>query len=473
MEPVPPPRASLATSVPVPLEEVFTIAADYERSGKLAEADRLLGYILTVAPLQADSLHLAGIVAFRLGRHAEALERMELAIRHGVDTPLYLRNICEVYRTLGRLDEALATARRAVELSPSDPLCLHNLAIIHYERLEIDESIACAEQALAMNPTLPGAHFELAEALLLKGEMARGWDEYEWRFQIAGAAPLMPPTDKPQWDGTPFDDATLLLIADQGFGDVIQFCRYIPWVAERCPNLAIACAPEVGSLLRQLHPTLRTFVKWEDCPPYRAFAALSGLPRLHGTRLHNVPAPVPYLRADLARTKHWKDRLDRLAPPTYRRIGVVWAGRPTHNNDRRRSTTLAAFAPIAALPRVALVSLQKGPSADQAGRYYGRAPLINIGAEIKDYDDTMALLECLDVVVTVDTSVGHLTAAMGKPAWIMLATAPDWRWLLDRADSPWYPTVRLFRQSVAGQWGDVMSCVAGALRERFEAPTTE
>ena len=165
--------------------------------------------------------------------------------------------------------------------------------------------------------------------------------------------------------------------------------------------------------------------------------------------------------------------MDRLAPPTYRRIGVVWAGRPTHNNDRRRSTTLAAFAPIAALPRVALVSLQKGPSADQAGRYYGRAPLINIGAEIKDYDDTMALLECLDVVVTVDTSVGHLTAAMGKPAWIMLATAPDWRWLLDRADSPWYPTVRLFRQSVAGQWGDVMSRVAAALRDPFVAPPTE
>jgi hypothetical protein len=157
-----------------------------------------------------------------------------------------------------------------------------------------------------------------------------------------------------------------------------------------------------------------------------------------------------------------------LAPPSYRRVGIVWAGRPTHNNDRRRSASLAAFAPIAALPRVALVSLQKGPSTDQAGRYYGRAPLINVGAEIDDYDDTMALLDCLDVVVTVDTSVGHLAAAMGRPVWILLATAPDWRWLLGRSDSPWYPTVRLFRQTVARQWGDVMERVAAELRAWFE-----
>jgi hypothetical protein len=279
----------------------------------------------------------------------------------------------------------------------------------------------------------------------------------------------MPPTDKPQWDGKPFSDATLLLIADQGFGDVIQFGRYIPWAVERCPDIVVACAPEMEPVLRQLHPGLRMFQNWQLCPPYRAYAALSGLPRLHGTRVDNVPTPGPYLHADPARTAAWGERLDRLSPRSYRRVGIVWAGRPTHNNDRRRSTTLASFAPIAALPRVALVSLQKGPAAEQAGRYFGRAPLINVGAEIQDYDDTMALLACLDVVVTVDTSVGHLAAAMGKPAWIMLATAPDWRWLLTRDDSPWYPSVRLFRQTQARQWGDVMNRVADALRQKFAA----
>ena len=474
MEPIPEPKAANAGAmVPVPLGELFTLAAECERAGKLQQADSLLGHILATTPNQPDTLHLAGIVAFRLGRHEEALAKMEKAIEFGVDTALYLRNICEVYRTLGRLDEAHATATRAVQLSPSDPLCLHNLAIIQYERLEIDDSIATAERALLMNPGLAGAHFELAEALLLQGKWQRGWDEYEWRFQIASAAALMPPTKQPQWDGTAFSDETLLLVADQGFGDVIQFSRYIPWAAERCPRIAVACAAEMAPLLRQIHPGLTIFQKWEDCPPYRAFCALSGLPRLHGTRIDNVPAPVPYLHADPTKVASWRDRLDRLTPRGFKRVGIVWAGRPTHNNDRRRSATLAAFAPLFALPRVALVSLQKGPSTDQTGKYFGRAPLINLGTEIETYDDTMAIMACLDVVVTVDTSVGHLAAAMGRPAWVMIATAPDWRWLLERSDTPWYPTMRLFRQTVARQWSDVMERVAAGLRERFAPPAVD
>jgi tetratricopeptide (TPR) repeat protein len=459
------PQPAVSLMVPVPMGELFTIAARQERNGNLAEADRLLNYILAVAPNQPDALHMSGIVAFRLGRHEEALAKMEQAVAHGVDIALYLRNICEVYRTLNRLDQAVAAAKRAVALAPSDPLCLHNLAVIHYERVEIDESIDCAERALLMNPDLAGAHFARAEALLIKGDLERGWEEYEWRFRIADAAKLMPPTDRPQWDGKPLADGTLLLVADQGFGDVIQFCRYIPWVLERCPDVAIACSSEVIPVLRQFLPEDRIFFRWENCPPYKAFCALSGLPRLHRTRLDDVPAAIPYLRADPARIAAWAERLRRLTPSSHRKIGIVWAGRPTHNNDRRRSSKLAAFAPLAALPGVALVSLQKGPSAGQAGSYFGRAPLINIGAEVRGYDDTMALLECLDLVVTVDTSVGHLAAAMGKPVWILLATSPDWRWLLGRENSPWYPTVRLFRQTVPRVWGDVFQKVAAAVKE--------
>ena len=464
--------ASLATPVAVPLGEIVAIAAEFERAGRLDEAERLLGHALAAAPTQPDALHQAGIVAFRQKRFADALGLMQRALRQGANTPLYLRNICEVYRTLGRLDEALETGRRAVALSPGDPLCLHNLAIIHYHRLEIDDCLDCARRALAIEPALPGAHFELAEALLLRGEMAQGWEEYEWRYRIAGAAPLMPATAqpqpaKPQWDGAPLSGATLLLIADQGFGDVIQFARYIPWVASRCPNIVVACSTDLAPLLSQIAPGLRLFQNWEDCPAYAAFCPLSGLPRLHGTRLHNIPAPIPYLRASPAQVAKWQDRLRGLIPAGYRRVGIVWAGRPTHNNDRNRSTDLAALAPIAALAGVALVSLQKLPAAEQAGRYYGRAPLVNIGAEIETYDDTMALLENLDVLVTVDTSVAHLAGAMGRPTWIMLPRAPDWRWLLDRCDSPWYPSVRLFRQQTSLIWQDVAERIAQALRQEF------
>jgi tetratricopeptide (TPR) repeat protein len=369
---------------------------------------------------------------------------------------------------MGRLDEAVAAARRAAELRPSDPVCLHNLAVVHNERLEPEDSIACAERALLMAPDLAGAHFAMAEALLILGRMERGWEEYEWRFRIPNGSDSMPKTGQPDWDGSSFSDAKLLLVADQGFGDVIQFCRYIPWAMQKCPDLAVACSSEIVPVLRQLVPETRLFQRWQDCPPFRMICAMSGLPRLHGTRVENVPAPIPYLRALPERIDLWTERLERLGPPGSCRVGIVWAGRPTHANDKRRSATLAQFAPIAAVPGVALVSLQKGPATAQAGSYFGRAPLINIGAEVRDYDDTMALLNCLDLVITVDTSVGHLAAAMGKPVWIMLAYAPDWRWMLEREDSPWYPTVRLFRQKAPGAWEDVFARVAAALRETVE-----
>jgi tetratricopeptide (TPR) repeat protein len=463
--PAPAPRAPAPGQVPVPVAEVLQIANEYERAGRLEDARRLLDHVLAVAPQQGDALHLAGIVAFRLGDPAKSLELMEASLRHGIDTPLYLRNICEVYRTLGRLDEALATAQRATTLAPADPLCLHNQAIIHYHRLELDAALDCAGRALRIDPSMPGAHFVRAETLLLRGEMAEGWEEYEWRFRIGGAAPLMPPTDRPQWDGTALDGRTLLLVADQGFGDVIQFSRYIPWAAERAPDIVIACSAELAPLLRQVAPYARLFQKWQDCPDYAAFCALSGLPRLAHTRLDSIPAPIPYLRADPARVALWKQRLDGLVPEGFRRIGVIWAGRPTHNNDRNRSALLTDFLPIANVPGIALLALQKGPKTGQAGGYYGRAPLINVGAEIQDYDDTMAILENLELVVMVDTSVAHLAGAMGRPVWMMLPRAPDWRWLLDREDTPWYPTLRLFRQTTVRRWDDVAKRIAVALRE--------
>jgi len=468
--PAPGPRGPTTTTVPLPLPEVLRVANEYERGGRLDDAKRLLDHVLAAAPNEPNALHLSGIVAFRLGEPEKALALMQRSLTHGIDTPLYLRNICEVYRVLGHLDEALETGRRATALAPADPLCLQNQAIIHQHRLELDEALSCAEQALRIDPSLPGAHFVRAEVLLMRGNWAEGWEEYEWRFRIGGAAPLMPKTDKPQWDGRPLPNETLLLIADQGFGDVIQFSRYIPWAAERCQNIAVACSKEMSPLLRQLHAGLRVFERWEDCPAYAAFCSLSGLPRLHGTRPDTVPAASPYLRADPNRAAGWRARLDRLAPAGYRRVGLVWAGRPAHNNDRNRSATLAAFAPLAALPGIALVSLQKGPTTAQAGGYFGRAPLINIGAEVVDYDDTMAILDCLDVLVTVDTSVGHLAGALGRPVWIMLPRVPDWRWLLDRRDSVWYPSVRLFRQTVPRQWKQPVAEIAAGLEQQLASP---
>jgi tetratricopeptide (TPR) repeat protein len=444
--------------------ELLALAGRLEQEGRLDEAEGVLDNLLADTPDEPGALHQKGIVLFREGRVAEAAELIERSIALAPGSALFHRNLCEVYRALGRREAALAVGERAVALDPCDPHCHHNLGVLYYDRLEPAAAIAAAERALALDPEFPGAHFGIAEAALLQGDFGRGWEEYEWRLRLAGVPPLLPPSSHPQWDGRPLGSGdTLLLIADQGYGDVIQFARYIPWAAARCANVAIACSAELQPVLAQLPGAGRLFDHWQNAPDFTAFCALSSLPRLAGTTLERIPAPIPYLRADEGRFAVWAERLWGLLPRGYRRIGIAWAGRPTHRNDARRSTRLATLAPLAALSGVALVSLQKGPAQAEIGQYWGRAPLLNLGPEIRDFGDTMAILECLERVITVDTSVAHLAGAMGKPVWIMLPHAPDWRWLMARDDSPWYPSARLFRQSAERGWEPVVAAIVKAL----------
>lgn len=456
-----------APAAPSPEERVaqlLALATQHEQAGRLDEAESLLLRLREEAPGDAQARHQLGIVTFRKGRWSDAVEFVEQAIALAPGTALFYRNLCEMYRTLGRRDDALVAGRRATALDPQDKFCHHNLSVLHYDRLELDEAIVSAERALAIDPDFPGGHFGIAEASLLRGDFARGWEEYEWRFRLAGIPPLMPPSDRPQWDGSRLERGeTLLLIADQGYGDVIQFSRYIPWAASRCIDLAIACSVELRPVIAQLAGGARIFDNWDNCPEFAAHCALSGLPRLAGTTADTIPGDTPYLRADEAKFAAWAARLWGLLPQGYRRIGIVWAGRPTHRNDRQRSLQLAQLAPLAALPNVALVSLQKGAAQAQIGGYWGNAPLVNLGPDIRDYGDTMAVIECLELVVAVDTSVGHLAGAMDKKAWIMLPYAPDWRWGLEVAHSPWYPSVRLFRQDSTRDWSPVIARIAAAL----------
>lgn len=462
-----PASASPAASAP---EEraaaLLALANRHEQEGRFDEADEVLDGILSATPEEPGALHQKGIVAFRRGRAAAAAALMERSIALAPGAALYRRNICEVYRALGRFDDALAAGERAVALDPRDPHCRHNLGIVHYDRLELDAAIGCAEAALAIDPDFAGGHFGIAEASLLRGDFARGWEEYEWRNRLAGVPPLMPPSDRPQWDGRPLGRGNnLLLIADQGYGDVIQFARYIPWAAKHSPDIVVACSRELQPVVAQQPGAGPVFDHWQRTPDFAAYCPLSGLPRLAGTGLDTIPAALPYLYAGEAKFAHWAERLWAMLPRGSRRIGIVWAGRPTHRNDLRRSTRLAALAPLMELPQTAFVSLQKGPAQAEIGQYWGRAPLLNLGPEIRDFADTMAVVECLDLVVTVDTAVGHLAGAMGKPVWIMLPYAPDWRWLLGRSDSPWYPTARLFRQSAARRWEPVVADIAAALAQ--------
>lgn len=452
----------VSEDVRLPADHVLRIAHEYEAAGRYVDAEALLRPVLQAAPDNPDALHLMGLVAYRQERKQDGVLLIEQAVARDKGNPLYFRNLCTIYEELGRHDDAIRAGQRAITLDPYDAQAWHNLSVTHYRLLHLEDSVGCAKRAIALAPDLAAPHLGLAEALLLRGDLQAGWDEYEWRFRVPGASEIIPRTDRPQWDGTPLPDATLLLIADQGFGDVLQFCRYIPWAAQLCPNVALACGPELRTLMRHNFPMLRVFDRWDQCPDFAAYCPLSGLPRLHGTRLDSIPAAVPYLRADRGLAAAWKARLDGLVPPDYFRVGIVWSGRPKPPN---RSVSLAALAPLAALDNVALISLQLGSAQNEIGTYYGHAPLIALGHEISDFMDSAALVAGLDLVVSVDTAAAHLAGALGKPVHVMLPFSPDWRWLLGRDDSPWYPTACLFRQDVPRQWGPVLLRVADQIAQ--------
>ncbi len=446
----------------VPLAVALEKLSRLEQENKLAEADDLANRMLEAMPKHPHILHLAGIIAYRNGRIAQAVERMETAQALAPDVALYPRNMCEVYRGAGQLDDALRAGRRAVELAPNEARAHFNLALIHYERLELDEAVRVAERAIELDPEFAEAHFEKAEAQLLAGRMKDGWESYEWRFRLKQAEGMLPKTDKPQWDGAPLPPGRLLIIGDQGFGDCIQFSRLIPWVASLCPQPVLACSGELTPILRQIPGVGRMVTRWEDTGDYDVYIPLSGLPRLAGIDTDNVP-PAGYLTPDPALVEQWGARLNRLLPEGKKRIGLVWAGRPTHKNDKKRTLKLAQFAPLFARDDVVIVTVQKGEQIAQVGDYYAHAPLINLGPEIGDFLDTMAILKNIDHLVTIDTSVVHLAGAIGVSASLVLPYAPDWRWLLGREDSPWYPSVRLYRQDKPYDWSGVIERVAAAL----------
>jgi hypothetical protein len=457
-------------TVPVPAAEVFVVAHEYVEAGRLDAADRMIGHVLAVLPNQPEALHTKGLILFRRGKVAEASALMERSIAvGGGGKATHYRNLSEVYRMQCRLDEAVAAARRAITLDPADPLGPFNLAMILFDRMEVDACIAAARHALDLRPNLPQAHMKLGQALLLNGDFAAGWEHYEWRYQIPGAQPLMPKTDRPQWDGRELGQGErLLLVGDQGFGDVVMFSRYLPWARGRAKEITIACSGEMQPTLARMFPGLHLVTRWDQIPPFACYCPFSGLPRLHGTRLDSIPAGPAYLAPDPERLALWQARLDARVPAGMKRVAIAWAGRPTHNNDINRTIRLDQMAPLFEVPGVAFLSVQKGPATAQMAEYKGAAPLVNLDADISDFEDTIAILSLVDLLVSVDTSVVHFAGALGRPAWVMVPFAPDWRWLARRTDSPWYPSIRLFRHPQPRRWDLVMPAVADELR-RFAA----
>lgn len=451
------------SSVAVPIGEIFAVATEYIAAGRIDAADRMVGHVLASHPRQADALHLRGLIEFRRGRMAAAAVCMETAASLGAASAAQLRNLAEVYRVLGRLEEAAPVIMRAIAREPNEAAGYFNLAMIEYDRMRARACEAAVRDALRRNPKLPEAQMKLAQVLLLQGRFAEGWQPYEWRYQIPGAPPLMPPTDRPQWDGAPLGQNRLLLIADQGYGDVIMFGRLIGWAQARCAHVTVASSPEMRAILAQLAPGADIITRWEDGGSYAAYCPLSGLPRLCGLTLDQLPGQVGYLATDPALVRRWQARLDAALPVGRRRVALAWSGRPTHNNDRNRSLLLRQLAPLAARADLAFVSLQKGPAARQCVDWPGPAPLLDLDAEIESFEDSAAILRNCDLLISVDTSLVHLAGAIGTQVWVLLPFAPDWRWLEARETTAWYPSLRLFRQLSPGDWHNVVARISSVL----------
>jgi hypothetical protein len=311
------------------------------------------------------------------------------------------------------------------------------------------------ERALALAPDFPSAHWNDGLALLVTGDLANGFRQWRWNVPASKRFAAR------EWRGEPLGGATILIFAEQGFGDVIQFVRYLPLVTARGGRVVLEAPAELHRLLAGLDGVDRVIALGDPLPDFAWQCPLLNLPIAFGTELATIPASVPYLRADPGAVADWRRRLARPGLT----VGLVWAGRPEHKRDRHRSLPLAQLVPLASVEGVSYVALQKGPALAEAERLADRLPIEILSPLLEDFAATAAAIMALDLVISVDTSVAHLAGALGKPVWLLLPCAPDWRWLEARSDSPWYPTARLFRQTSSRRWESVVAEVAQALRE--------
>jgi len=429
-------------------------------NGQLDEAIAAFRQAIALRPSYAVAHNNLGSVLRDKGQLDEAIAAYRQAIALNPNSPEAHSHLGNALKDKGQLDEAIAACRQAIALGPNYAGAHCNLGSALQGKGQLDEAIASYRQAIALNPNLPKAHHNLSLSLLARGDFQTGWDEFEWRWKCKD---FPPPRNfaQPQWDGCLLEGRTLLLHTEQGHGDALQFIRYLPLVAERGGKIVIECYAELQRLFQTNTGRCQIVVRGQPLPVFDFHCPLLSLPRVFGTSLANIPKDVPYLHADAEDAGRWQQRLADHSPLV--KVGLGWAGRPTHTNDRNRSMKLARLAPLGQAPGARFFSLQKGAAAAEAQTPPPGMELVDWTEELKDFADTAALISNLDLVIAVDTAVVHLAGAMGKPVWTLLPFNSDWRWLLERQDSPWYPTMRLFRQPRIGDWDTVITRVVEAL----------
>jgi Flp pilus assembly protein TadD len=439
------------------------LAEALKQQGKLDEAIAALRAALRLQPNFPAAYNNLGTALHEKGHRDEAIAAYRDALRLDPNHAAAHNNLGNLLRLSGELDAAGASFRTALRLEPANTEALYNLALTFKDQDRVHDAIAGFRAVLHLNPNHVEAHWNLALALLQLGDYREGWQHYEWRKRKSDFSRFALGLPQPNWDGSDLAGRSIFLHTEQGLGDTIQFIRYAPLVAAQrnAGKVIVGCRPNLLRLLRDggVAGVDHWIAPDQTLPPFQVHSALLSLPLVMGTTtLDQIPSRVPYLHATAETSHAWRKKLAADSSPL--KVGLFWEGSIA---DRRRSIPLSALAPLAvsAPPGASFHSLQVGDPARQQ-----RPPgmtLHDYSAELTDFAETAGLIEQLDLVISVDTAVAHLAGAMAKPIWTMLPYQADWRWLEARDDSPWYPTMRLFRQKSRGQWDEVIQRVAAAL----------
>ena len=429
--------------------------------GRFDEALASYERLAALAPGSPEVLNNRGNTLLALRRPADALASYDAALALTPGEPLAHNNRGNALLDLNRAQEALASFDRALALKADYADALVNRGNALQALLRNDEALASFERALLLDPDLADAHWNKGLLHLLLGDFERGWPGYEWRLRRAAT----PARDfkRPQWRGEDIRGKTILLHAEQGFGDSIQFLRYVPMVAQRGAKIILELPDALVLLVAALDGVTAIVNRDQPRSHFDLHCPLMNLPLAFGTTLATIPPPGDVLRVPAERLDIWRAHLPRNATP---RVGIVWSGKPTHGNDHHRSIALAQLAPLLQTPGLEFVSLQREVRAADAATL-AKFPIPRLEEHLTDFADTAAAIAQLDLVIAVDTAVAHLAGTLSKPVWILLPQVPDWRWLMDRDDSPWYPTARLFRQPKTGDWASVIARLQQELRAAF------
>jgi tetratricopeptide (TPR) repeat protein len=423
-----------------------------------ARAEAAFRESLRLAPHSADTLQRLGLVIGKSGRAEESLEYFHRALE--IDPAHFDANfnLAVACRLLLRYEEATAPLERGMASRPTSQAALKMAAQNFASLGRHQEALRLVEKGLAMHPDDSNLHGQRAMSLLALGNLAEGFKEYEWRWRADSFPQNRRFSHAPQWTGFDITDKTILLHAEQGYGDALQFIRYAPLIAQRGARVLLYAQEDVLPLLKTVGGIAEVIEPGQLPPKFDVQCPLLSLPYAFGTTLETIPANVPYLHADETKIEQWKPRLQ--TTPDTRKIGLVWAGRPTHPRDAERSIPLTMLQPLSSVADAKFFSLQKGKAAAEQIEGFNLVPL---GADLKDFADTAAVIAQLDLLICVDTAVAHLAGAMGKPVWTLIGSFTDFRWMLDREDSPWYPTMRLFRQTPRGDWSGLIQRVVTEL----------